>query len=216
MAGTAMAHEVPEPISTDYTTEWHTITACPETVTDCPARSTQVSSTVYSTRVHTVTACAESVTDCPARSIYVSTERVPVATPVNPPAGNPANTPAPSAPAETPGAAIPGTVAPSAPGAGVPGTGVPAPPLTTGTPDSCPGYAVSAVTKTYTTVLTTVEYHTVPAPCATGTQGTGVPQPSTGYNTTTPHVPQPTSGAVSLTGSAILAAVAGAAVFILA
>ncbi|KAG5927122.1 hypothetical protein E4U42_002571 [Claviceps africana] len=196
MAGTALAHNAPA-LSTDYTTEFITITACPETVTDCPAHKTTVTSTVrplttdvvYSTRVHTITACHPTVTDCPARSIHVSTETVPVTS---------------VGPATTPGA-------------GVPGTGVPPPAVTT-QPAQCPGHAVTAITKSYTTVLTSVEYHTIDVPCPTGgsPQGTGSQPSNIPGNTTTPTVPVPTAGAASLAGSAMFAAVAGVAALILA
>lgn len=89
MAGTAFASDA---TSTDYTTRLVTVTACPETVTDCPARSTQVQTTtiplttktLYSTRVHTITSCAPTVTNCPAHSTVVTTETVAVSTTICP------------------------------------------------------------------------------------------------------------------------------------
>ncbi|KAG6001282.1 hypothetical protein E4U21_004519 [Claviceps maximensis] len=246
MAGSAVNAAAGDAVSTDYTTQLITITACDATVTDCPARSTQVSTTVlplttetlYKTRVHTITSCAPEVTDCPAHSVQLSTETfgytstvvpvtttpagvAPVGTPTAPagvpsaPAGSaPAGSaPAGSAPAGTPASDVPGTqVAPPATQAPPPATSAPA----------CPGYAVTAVTKSYTTVLTSVEYHTVEVPCATATnppaQGTGYgPVPTTpSGNSTTPGVPVPTAGAATLAGSAIFAAIAGVAAFILA
>ncbi|KAF7897027.1 hypothetical protein EAF00_005255 [Botryotinia globosa] len=55
-AGAAMAAT-----STDYVTEEVTITSCAATVTDCPARSTQVSTTIYS-RTSSTEAAHSSVT----------------------------------------------------------------------------------------------------------------------------------------------------------
>ncbi|KAF5873375.1 putative surface protein sp1 protein [Botrytis fragariae] len=55
-AGAAMAAT-----STDYVTEEVTITSCAATVTDCPARSTQVSTTIYS-RTSSTEAAPSSVT----------------------------------------------------------------------------------------------------------------------------------------------------------
>ncbi|KAG5986364.1 hypothetical protein E4U54_005459 [Claviceps lovelessii] len=218
MAGSAVAH-APAPVSTDYTTELITITKCAETVTDCPARSTTTTSIVrpltteivWSTRVHTITECHSTVTDCPARhstEIFSVSTVTPVATPTAP-AGTP------SAPAGTPTAPA-GT--PSAPAGTPTAPGVSPAPVPSAQP-SCPGYAVTAITRSYTTVLTTVEYQTIDAPCTGNPQGTGYPPNPTypiGGNTTTPSVPVPTAGAATLGGSAILAAVAGLAALVLA
>ncbi|GAB0136761.1 hypothetical protein EsDP_00005052 [Epichloe bromicola] len=278
MAGTAFAHN--NATSTDYTTQLVTVTACPETVTDCPARSTQVQTstiplttkTLYTTRVHTITACAPTVTNCPAHSTVVTTETIgvstticPVGTPTNslPPAWNnstatvPAtasvpnqcggmpcppdasNTASESAPASTtglcggmpcpPGAS--NTASESAPastglcggmpcpGVSTPATEMPVPTATEG--PGCNGHTVIAVTKKYTTVLTSVEYNTMPVSCPTGGNGptgSGLPPTPTGPpsgNQTIP-VPPPNAGASTLAGSAILAAVVGFAALILA
>lgn len=227
MAGSALAGDA---TSTDYTTQLVTITACPETVTDCPARSTQVqtsvvpltTSTVYSTKVHTITSCAPTVTNCPAHSTVVSTETVAISTTVcpvgqpiasNPPAwGNSTVAAPPAAPVTT-------SVVVAAPGTSAPVVQLP-PAVTTQAP-ACPSHSVTAITKSYTTVLTSVEYSTIEVPCPTNSapEGTGQPPVPTipaGGNTTTPNVPVPTAGAASLAGSAIFAAVAGVAAFILA
>lgn len=186
MAGSAVAH-APAPVSTDYTTELITITKCAETVTDCPARSTTTTSIVrpltteivWSTRVHTITECHSTVTDCPARhstEIFSVSTVTPVATPTAP-AGTP------SAPAGTPTAPA-GT--PSAPAGTPTAPGVSPAPVPSAQP-SCPGYAVTAITRSYTTVLTTVEYQTIDAPCTGNPQGTGYPPNPTypiGGNTT--------------------------------
>lgn len=260
MAGTALAHN--NATSTDYTTQLVTVTACPETVTDCPARSTQVQTsviplttkTLYTTRVHTITACAPTVTNCPAHSTVVTTETIgvstticPVGTPTNslPPGwgnstaavpttasapnqcgGMPcppgaSNTASESAPASTTG--LCGGM-PCPPGVSNPATEVPVPTATEA--PACNGHSVVAVTKKYTTVLTSVEYNTVPGSCPTGPQGngptgpqgTGLPPSPTGPpsgNQTIP-VPPPNAGASTLAGSAILAAVVGFAALVLA
>jgi hypothetical protein len=81
------------------------------------------------------------------------------------------------------------------------------------------------VTKSYTTVLTSVEYQTVAVPCPTGPaggnpgpSGTGAvpPQPTGPAGNGTTGVPPPVSGAASFAGSAVFAAVAGVAALILA
>ncbi|KAM3515181.1 hypothetical protein MY11210_001193 [Beauveria gryllotalpidicola] len=266
MAGTEVSLE---PASTAYVTEHVTITQCPETVTDCPARSKTTSvitntvplttSTVYSTKVHTVTNCAPTVTDCPAHSTVVRTETVSVSTTV-----------CPVVPTQTPGlwnnSTIPAGGQPGAPGGEKPtgpgaqkttGPGAekptgPAgpvqPPKSVGTPaPACPTHSVTAITKSYTTVLTSVEYSTIAVPCPTGGNpanptganpgpgappsgpagpgappaGTGAPKPPAGGNQTCtgpncPAQPPVTGAAASFAGSAIFAAAAGLAAFVLA
>lgn len=56
--------------------------------------SDYVTSTVYSTTTYTVSSCAETVTNCPAHSTYVTTEVVPAYTTVCP-AGTPSYTDVP-------------------------------------------------------------------------------------------------------------------------
>ncbi|TGO43659.1 hypothetical protein BOTNAR_1518g00010 [Botryotinia narcissicola] len=96
--------------STDYVTEEVTITSCAATVTDCPARSTQVSTTIYS-RTSSTEAAPSSIT----------------------PAGQPSNSgpvasgPASSAPvASAPASSAPAvsSPAPSAPASSAPATSV--------------------------------------------------------------------------------------------
>ncbi|RFU73560.1 gpi anchored serine-rich [Trichoderma arundinaceum] len=256
-----------EPVSTDYTTELVTITACPETVTNCPARQQTTSvatnyiplttSTVYETHVHTVTSCGPEVTNCPAHSTVLSTETVAVSTTICPvtatatavpttqgwsnstavvpppyPTGGESSAspvtipvytpPAVSSPVYTPPAQAP-TTGYAAPTGGAPGA--PGYPVSSAAP-VCPGSSVVAVTKSYTTVLTSVEYQTVAVPCPTGPaggnpggapSGTGAvpPQPTgpAGNGTT---VPPPVNGAASFTGSAVFAVIAGAAALFLA
>ncbi|KAL7936347.1 hypothetical protein V8C35DRAFT_297608 [Trichoderma chlorosporum] len=255
-----------EPVSTDYTTELVTITACPETVTNCPARQQTTSvatnyiplttSTVYTTNIHTIISCGPEVTNCPAHSTVLSTETVAVSTTVAPvsatatptvvatsqvwsnstgavyptaPAGG-----ASSAPVSVPVYSIPAVSSPaySAPAASSPAvtSGYAAP--TGGSAPSgpaapvCPSSSVIAVTKSYTTVLTSVEYQTVAVACPTAPaggapvggapSGTGVAPPQvTGPAGNGTSVP-PVSGAGSFTGSAVFAAVAGVAALILA
>ncbi|KAF5659520.1 gpi anchored serine-rich protein [Fusarium circinatum] len=115
----------------------------------------------------------------------------------------------------------------------VPPTPVPVP-SNPGNPEQCvPSQSVTAITKEYTTVLTSVEYSTIQVPCATGTApgnpsnpgqpgsptGPAVPPPATtpigGGNQTVPTPPVVTAGAATFAGSAFFAAVAGLAAFIL-
>jgi hypothetical protein len=193
-----------------------------------------VTSVVYTTKVHTVTQCGPEVTNCPAHSTIYSTETVPAYTTVCPvteahPTAAPTygwgNGTAPySPPAGT--APVQSSAAPYSPPSvtsiyvqptGAPTYGAPAAPSSV-----CPGSTVTAITKSYTTVLTSVEYQTIAVPCPTGPagapSGTGVTPPAypTGPagNAT---VPPPAPGAAgTFTGSAIFAAVAGVAALILA
>ncbi|OAQ99703.1 hypothetical protein LLEC1_05405 [Akanthomyces lecanii] len=264
LATSVMAHTevVVEPTSTSFVTEHVTVTQCPETVTDCPARSKTTSvitntvpyttSTVYSTKVHTVTSCAPTVTDCPAHSTVVSTETVSVSTTVCP-VGTATQTPGIWNNSTMPGGNQPtggkpsGSASVTIPGGEKP-TGPAQPPASTGAP-ACPTHSVTAITKSYTTVLTSVEYSTIAVPCPTGPgnpvgpgspvtptgskpapggctgpncppAGTGAPKPSAGGNQpcTGANCPAPpvTGGAASLAGSAIFAAAAGLAAFVLA
>lgn len=162
--------------STVYSTQYYTITSCGPEVTNCPAKSTVVSSTVYpvttstvyTTTVHTITSCAPEVTNCPARSgtpIKV-TETIPVSTTVCP---------------------VESTVVPShygnntvpyptggKPTGGKPTGGYPQP---TGSWTSvkphgeteavCGKTSVKTISTSITTVVPTVIYETVEIPCET-------------------------------------------------
>ncbi|KAJ0144428.1 Uncharacterized protein HZ326_12837, partial [Fusarium oxysporum f. sp. albedinis] len=110
-------------------------------------------------------------------------------------------------------------------------------PSNPGNPEQCvPSQSVTAITKEYTTVLTSVEYSTIQVPCPTGTTpgnpgnpgqpgqpeaptGPAVPPPAStpigGGNQTVPTPPAVTAGAATFAGSAFFAAVAGLAAFIL-
>lgn len=178
LAGTALAG-TEAPVSTAYTTEMVTITSCAPEVTDCPARSTVVTSsviplttsTVYTTKVHTVTSCGPEVTECPAHSTVVSTETIAVSTTICPVTAT-----------ETPGhwsnstivvpPSQPESTGPAVPGTEVPATTGPAVPATT---ECVPSHSVTAITKSYTTVLTSVEYSTVEVPCPTAPAGGNPP-----------------------------------------
>ncbi|PTB46240.1 hypothetical protein M441DRAFT_32894 [Trichoderma asperellum CBS 433.97] len=248
-----------EPVSTDYTTELVTITACAASITNCPARHQTTSvqtnyiplttSTFYVTNVHTITSCGPEVTNCPAHSTVLSTEVVPTSTAVGPVSAYPTAAPttqvwsngtapyssvvapppysAPAAPQSSAAAvSVPAVSIP----AQLPTSGAAAP--TGGAPVSsaaaqCPGSSVVAVTKSYTTVLTSVEYQTVAVPCPTapagGNPGAGapsgtgaVPPQPTGPAGNGTSVPPPVNGAASFTGSAAFAAIAGAVALFLA
>ncbi|KAF5657549.1 hypothetical protein FHETE_10355, partial [Fusarium heterosporum] len=111
-----------------------------------------------------------------------------------------------------------------------------------GNPEQCvPSQSVTAITKEYTTVLTSVEYSTIQVPCPTGsTPGNpgspgkpGKPEspaptgpaaappappagtPIGGGNQTIPTPPPVAAGAATFAGSAFFAAVAGIAAFIM-
>jgi hypothetical protein len=157
------------PLSTAYTTQLVTVTACPETVTDCPVESMttaiqtsmvpMTTSTVYSTKVHTVTSCAPDVVDCPAHSTVYSTETVPAYTTVCP--VEPTST---NGPWNNSTAVMPPTHSTKLPGDDNDNNGNN--PATTMKP-ACPTHSVTAITKSYTTVLTSVEYSTIAIPCPT-------------------------------------------------
>ncbi|KAK3375150.1 hypothetical protein B0H63DRAFT_268719 [Podospora didyma] len=193
LAGAAIAD------STVYSTDYTTITSCAATVTDCPARSTVVSSsvvalttsTVYSTSVYTVTKCPDTVSHCPAASTKVVTATVAVGTTVCPVV--PTSTPVYSHYTNATGSSIPW---------------YPSSSLTTVAP-ACPTYSVKTISTQITTVIPTVYYETVSVPCPT-------PKPSVtapAANSTTTKGPQPpvTAGASSMSGSLFAAAAVGLA-----
>jgi hypothetical protein len=198
LASTAMAHFQHESVSTAYETEVLTITRCPPTVPNCPASSmtTEVSTTSYA--VPTVEVPTEAVP-----TVEVPTEAVP--TVVVPTSYANTTAPVPTTAVELP----------------VPTTSAIELPVTSEAP-LCPGSSVIAVTKSYTTVLTSVEYSTVEVPCATETPVVPPPAetpsvivPPPAANTTIP-VPPPASGAGSVVGSALFAAAAGIVAVIMA
>ncbi|KAJ4407257.1 hypothetical protein N0V85_004399, partial [Neurospora sp. IMI 360204] len=165
MAGAALAEEAAQ--STVYSTDYVTITSCAPTVTNCPARSTVVTSsiypvttsTIYSTTVRTITQCPPSQPDCPAHSTQVVTETIPVATTVCPVTETSS---AGAVGASSTGAISNGTtVAPvqSQPAAV---TGMPPTTLSTAAPvaGDC-GHSVKTISTQITTVIPTVIYETV-------------------------------------------------------
>jgi hypothetical protein len=196
LLATAVATEVQ---STVYATEQITITSCAPTVTDCPARSTGVTtsvhsftqSTIYSTEYETITSCAPEVTNCPARSTVVSSSSYVVGSTLVsvPPAQE---TPAPSGPAGQGSGMPPAASSGAVPGPSGPGHVSSSSPKTTGIPGMPSGGAGGVCTPTYsvktiqtTTVVPTVIYETVQVPCATGVP----PAPSTGFG-----LPPPAGG----------------------
>ncbi|PHH76109.1 hypothetical protein CDD82_4132 [Ophiocordyceps australis] len=258
MAGSALASDAA--VSTDYQTHLITITACPPSVTNCPARSmtssvitsvvSQPASTAYSTKVHTITSCAPDVTNCPAHSTVRSTQTYPVSMPTKP-AGPPTSNlyPSPSnnktnvAPSVVPSGPVGGNPpeasepAETEPVETEPAETEPAEtePVETETSEPteteapvCQSSTVTAITKSYTTVLTSVEYSTIEAPCATGVPPQGpsgtVTVPAVTPPVSTQALPRPggnntitlTGGASSMAGSAMLAAGAGLVAVMLA
>ncbi|EFQ27022.1 GPI anchored serine-rich protein [Colletotrichum graminicola M1.001] len=241
VAGAVMAQDN-DVYSTVFSTKFFTVTSCAPEVTNCPARSTVVSSsvepwttsTIYTTKVHTVTSCAPTVTNCPAHSTVVvtATEAIgtticpvtatetgakPTATGVAPPppAGGNGTVPAVPIPTTATGVKpVPVTTGGVAPIVSQPAT------LATSAASECPGSYVKTISTSITTVIPTVIYETVQIPCPTpSAPSASIPGVPTGGNGTagvpTPSAPV-TAGASGLTGSAILAAVAGVAAFALA
>jgi len=224
-----------EPVSTDYTTKLVTVTDCEPTVTDCPADSTTVqtstvpmmTSTVYTSKIVTITDCPPEVPDCPAHSTIVSTETIPVSTTICPvPTGEPEHPEEPEMPEEPEHPEqpeVPEVPTWTQPGnATVTKTEVPqVPTQPPAEPTVCvPTHSTTAITKSYTTVLTSVEYSTIEVPCETEAPTTmpsvSFTQPPPAGNTTVPEPPVPTGAAGSLAGSAVFAAAAGVAAFVLA
>ncbi|CAM1505259.1 Fc.00g108960.m01.CDS01 [Cosmosporella sp. VM-42] len=258
LATSAMASEAA--ISTDYATQLVTVIDCPPEVTNCPAheKTTAVitsvvpltTSTVLSTKVHTITSCAPDVPDCPAHSTVYSTETIAVSTTICPvgevtetPTHYANNTIVPSYTKPGPGGCN-GYDCPPVESSNLPHgptftTKIPVGPAPTSEGAACESTSVTAITKSYTTVLTTVEYSTIVGACPTGPVVPGAPKPSgsvvpppaegcngadcpkpttpaegcTGANCTTTTPPPVTAGAASFAGSAIFAVVAGVAAF---
>ncbi|KYK60203.1 hypothetical protein DCS_01339 [Drechmeria coniospora] len=223
--------------TTDYSTQLVTVTACADDVTDCPvSKTTSVSSSAvpmttsikYETKIHTVTSCPETVTDCPARSTMVSTETIATYTTVCPvasvspssvPRPNYSNSTMPSGHGPCGGKPCPPSpVAPAEPKKSNLNTGAALPT----SESACPSFSVTSVTKTYTTVLSSVEVSTIAVPCPTETEvvapiGTASPSAPVS-NKTAPGVGNAplTAGASSFAGSALFAVAAGLAAFVLA
>ncbi|KZL82783.1 gpi anchored serine-rich protein [Colletotrichum incanum] len=249
VAGAVMAHGDEEAASTVFSTKFFTITSCAPEVTNCPARSTVVSSsvepwttsTIYTTKVSTVTSCAPEVTNCPAHSTVVVTKTEAISTTVCPVTETGAK-PTPTAPVVVPPPSGNNGTVPAVPtkSEGVPPakptteTGVKPVPVTTGgvapsvskpatlatsAASECPGVSVKTISTSVTTVIPTVIYETVQVPCPTPSKPSAtIPGVPTGGNgTAVPPTKTPvTAGAAGLTGSAVLAAVAGVAAFIFA
>lgn len=197
---------------------------------DSPAYGDEPASTAYETQYFTVTSCAPEVTDCPSRSTVVSSEIVPVTTsaqhpvvetPITDKPGNenPGN--------ENPGNENPGNENPNPPvnSYSVPPENYPVPTLVpVYTSSALPGYetpgaqncgaaSIETITTYYTTVVPTVSYVTHSAPCETSAPPTpGKPNtPGTPSNGTIPSTtPIPTGAASTMGASAVLAVLAGA------
>jgi hypothetical protein len=185
-------------------------------------------STVYTTKVHTITDCGPEVPDCPAHSTIIKTETIPVSTTVCPVVTETPEKPehpevpeVPEVPEKPEHPEVPEHPTWTHPGTNATAThvpGVPTPPAEV--PSVCvPSHSTTAITKSYTTVLTSVEYSTIEIPCETEAPTTiptvSFTQPPVGGNTTVPEVPAP-GAAGSLAGSAFLAGLAGVAAFVLA
>ncbi|KAK3357420.1 hypothetical protein B0T25DRAFT_539111 [Lasiosphaeria hispida] len=228
VAGAAMAyaHDGPHgaPDSTVYSTDYTTITSCGPTVTDCPARSTVVSSTVipwttstvYSTTTYTISDCPDTVTHCPYDSTQVVTEVIPVSTTICPVGDWPAATPVADAwPTTTPA----GNWG-SWPKNNTASWGTWAPTSSAAAP-ACPTFSVKTISTSITTVIPTVIYETVSVPCPTPAwpaPSAAPPSVPVGGNgtITTPPKATVTAGASTMGSSLLLAAAAGLVAVILA
>ncbi|KAL2213327.1 hypothetical protein CC79DRAFT_1362144 [Sarocladium strictum] len=226
VASSAVAY-AQSPAETDYVTSTRvsTITSCAPDVPDCPAATeapveteSYTTSTVYATHVNTIIDCADDVPDCPAHSTIIVTETVPVSTTVCP-VGPPTEYPHPPSPPHGGNGTTPEYPGkPEHPGK-------PEQPETPEQPEQpeCPSYTTTHITKEHVTTITTVETKTVEVPCPEETKPVSPPvvtPPPHGGNETIPKPPTeapPTeAGAAGLAGSAVFAAVAGFAAFILA
>jgi hypothetical protein len=201
LAGAVLAHE--EAQSTVYSTDYFTITSCAPEVTNCPARSTVVSSsvvplttsTIFSTTTRTVTQCPDTVTHCPAHSTVVVTETIAVSTTVCPVEATETAGPTTTGPHSFPSASASGS------GSVIP---VPSSTLVTVAP-ACPTYSVKTIKTSITTVIPTIIYETVAIPCPTTAKST----PSGKPTGTSPGTPIQTAGAATFGASAVFAAAAG-------
>jgi hypothetical protein len=194
--------------STTYTTLYSTLTECPESVTNCPARTTSqvlplVTKTVYTTRESTIYKCPATVTNCPLESMTTTTVVEAAYTTVCPlEVTTPYYYPNSTITAQ----AYPTTTAYESPC--VDCTETPAISMTAAVA-ACPTYSVNTITTSYTTVIPTVVYETVSVPCPTATVA------YSNYSTAA-VMPAYTAGASSFQGSVALAAAAGLAVLALA
>jgi hypothetical protein len=180
----------------------------------------EAESTAYETQYFTVTSCAPEVTDCPARSTVVSSTVLPaVTTSAELPGVETPGVPAPSGP-DTPGGpyesySVPAELTP-VPTLTPVYTSSALPVLETPGAVDCGAASIETISTYYTTVVPTVSYitHAAEACETTAPVVPGVPStptnPSNGtIPTTTPVTPIPTGGASTMGASAVLAVVAG-------
>jgi len=237
IAGAAMASASLQPAvssaavdSTVYSTNVVTVTSCGPTVTDCPARSTVVSSTVipyttstvYSTTTYTVKDCPKTVTNCPYDSTKVITETIAVSTTVcavetDVPVGG-----GPWGPWPGKNGTASGTgswpLKPTKPVASEEGSWPTKVPTTKAVDQCWPSKSVKTISTSITTVIPTVIYETVDVPCPTVVPvptGAWPGKPNNG-TVTKPPVASVTAGAATMGGSVLFAAAAGLAAVILA
>ncbi|KAK1579447.1 uncharacterized protein LY79DRAFT_564173 [Colletotrichum navitas] len=192
--------------STVFSTKYFTVTSCAPEVTNCPARSTVVSSsvepwttsTIYTTKVQTITSCAPTVTNCPAHSTVVVTATEAIGTTicpvtatetgakptetgvVPPPVGGNGTVPVVPIPTTATGVMpVPVTTGGVAPSVSKPAT------LVTSAASECTGYSVNTISTSITTVIPTVIYETVQIPCPTpSAPSASIPGVPTGGNGT--------------------------------
>ncbi|KAK1975692.1 hypothetical protein LZ30DRAFT_736667 [Colletotrichum cereale] len=211
VAGAVMAQD-DDVYSTVFSTKFFTVTSCAPEVTNCPARSTVVSSsiepwttsTIYTTKVSTVTSCAPEVTNCPAHSTVVVTATEAIATTIcpvtatetgakptatGPAAGVPppmgGNGTVPVAPPAMPTTATGVKPVPVPTGGVAPSVSQPATLATSAAASECPGSSVKTISTSITTVIPTVIYETVQIPCPTPSKpSASIPGVPTGGNGT--------------------------------
>jgi hypothetical protein len=212
---------VPLTTSTIYATTVKTIHECAETVTDCPYES--------KTQVVVTETIAISTTVCPvSEATPAPSHSAPGGYPV-PSHSAPGGYPVPSHSAPAPSHSAPaGYPVPSAPapsstaGGNKPVYSAPVPAPSHPAEEECvPSKSTTVKTILHTTVLTSYETATIDVPCPSATAPSVVvppPHVPTGGNATVPAVPTytaPVSGAAGLSGSVLIAAVAGFAAYIL-
>ncbi|KAK2053881.1 hypothetical protein LY76DRAFT_597453 [Colletotrichum caudatum] len=213
VAGAAMAQDGAymadddDVYSTVFSTKFFTVTSCAPEVTNCPARSTVVSSsvepwttsTIYTTKVSTVTSCVPEVTNCPAHSTVVvtATEAIgtticpvtatetgskPTATGVAPPPAG-GNGTVPVVPIPTTATGVKPVPVPT--GGVAPPVSNPATLVTSAAASECSGSSVKTISTSITTVIPTVIYETVQIPCPTpSAPSASIPGVPTGGNGT--------------------------------
>ncbi|KAM4057114.1 hypothetical protein HRG_003961 [Hirsutella rhossiliensis] len=215
------ANPQPESPSTVYSTKVHTIISCGPEVVNCPAHSTVVSTEMLPANTAVSPGAAgpgQPAYPQPAPQASQPAAYLQPAPEASQPAPEAPQQPAPESPGQSaypqpaPEASQPTGYPQPAPEASRPAGGLPNPvpgaAMPTGAGSGavptagavCPASSVTAITKTYTTVLTSVEYSTIQTegPCAAATQVPQVPQGPNG-----PQAPQGPNGPQGPVGTGV-------------